>query len=75
MGKGKTAHVETNPNFSPAFKRTLFDVVRWAKGQPQAIPAYEQRFFGTKGFFCGKAAFAIISDYGFEPTALCGHGE
>jgi ABC-type phosphate transport system substrate-binding protein len=75
VGKGKTAHVVINPSFSSAFKRTLFDAVRWAKGQSQDIPAYEQRFFGKKGFFCSAAAFSIIEDYGFEPTVLCGSGE
>ena len=75
VGKGKTAHVVINPSFSSAFKRTLYDVVRWAKGQSQDIPAYEQRFFGKKGFFCSSAAYSIIEAYGFEPTVLCGSGE
>jgi ABC-type phosphate transport system substrate-binding protein len=75
VGKGKTAHVETNPNFAPAFRRTLFDVVRWQTNKQQDIPTYLQRFFSSKGFACSKAAFAIISDYGFEPSALCGRGE
>jgi ABC-type phosphate transport system substrate-binding protein len=74
-GHGKTAETIINPNFSQPFRRSLFDVVRWATGQKEDIPAYEQRFFGKSGFFCSKAAFNVIRDYGFEPTDLCGDGE
>jgi ABC-type phosphate transport system substrate-binding protein len=74
VGKGKAAHVETNPNFAPAFRRTLFDVVRWPSAK-QDIPTYLVKFFGPKGFFCSKAAFPIIADYGFETTSLCGRVE
>lgn len=61
---------ETNPawNNTP-FRRFLYDVVRYANTKDH-IPAYLEKYFGRKGYFCKQTK--VIKAYGFETTGLCG---
>lgn len=69
VGVGKKTII--NAKFTPAFLRTLYDVVRFA-GTKDHIPALLEPVFGRKGYFCSKAEQAIIRNYGFITTPLCG---
>jgi ABC-type phosphate transport system substrate-binding protein len=67
----------TNPKFTAAFIRTLYDVVRkdTAKGNEYDMDPREANFFSPKGYFCSSAnSKAAIVDYGFLVYALCGYG-
>jgi ABC-type phosphate transport system substrate-binding protein len=72
-GTGKSTTI--NPAFTPAFVRTLFDVVRYstAKGNVNHIPPYLVRFFGPKGYICtNKTAHQDLLNYGFIILKTCG---
>jgi ABC-type phosphate transport system substrate-binding protein len=72
-GSGKNTKV--NPGFSAAFVRTVYDVVRFAPGTSDHIPANQEAIFGHKGWFCtNKTAKTDIGNYGFLTTPLCGLG-
>jgi ABC-type phosphate transport system substrate-binding protein len=73
---GKGTKTTINPKFSPVFRRDLFDVVVATKSG--GIPRRLQTFFapsfgkGKHGYFCGSKQQAVIKDYGYLPTPLCG---
>jgi ABC-type phosphate transport system substrate-binding protein len=64
------------------FGRYLYNVVPYASNTKNHIPSNLQRFFNpssgpyakkVKGYFCSKAAQAVIADYGFRSAgAACG---
>jgi ABC-type phosphate transport system substrate-binding protein len=61
-----------NKSFSPAFLRTIFNVVRWASTADN-IPSYLDKFFGAKGWICtSSAAKTDLLHYGFLATPFCG---
>jgi ABC-type phosphate transport system substrate-binding protein len=65
-----TAKLAQNPAFSATgFQRTVFVVVRAAKGQPGLVPAYLQNLFGPKksSFINSAVAAAWFKAYGFLP--------
>jgi ABC-type phosphate transport system substrate-binding protein len=55
------------------FHRYVYDVVPFssAKGNFDGIPPNLVKIFGPKGYECGQ--HAVLEDYGFEVTPLCGH--
>jgi hypothetical protein len=60
----------TNPKWeSTVFERELYVVVPWASTKDH-IPAYMEKFFGKKGYFCKDTA--VVKNYGFEPDPHCG---
>jgi ABC-type phosphate transport system substrate-binding protein len=73
-----------NHNFSLAFQRSLYDVVRYDPNTTDHIPGSEssspghinlEQFFGASGFACSSAEAATVKDYGFLPTwklSTCG---
>jgi len=77
---GKGAKQTINPNFSAAFVRVVYDVVRYSTSTSDHIPASLEPFFASKtakvsGWFCSnKTAHAALLSYGFLPTPLCGIG-
>jgi ABC-type phosphate transport system substrate-binding protein len=64
-----------NSKFTPAFLRTVFEVVRWASTKDH-IPSYLDKFFGSAargGWVCGNStAHTDMIHYGFLPTPFCG---
>jgi ABC-type phosphate transport system substrate-binding protein len=73
LGTGKSTTI--NPAFTPAFVRTLFDVVRYstATGNVNHIPPYLVKFFGPKGWICtNKTAHQDLLNYGFITLKTCG---
>ena len=58
--------------FPPTFKRFLYDVVPYAAGTANHIPANLAGFFSKTGWFCSSARGSVIRDYGFLTTPLCG---
>jgi hypothetical protein len=61
----------TNPKWeSTPFERELFIVVPFATNTKSHIPAYMEKFFGSKGYFCKNTA--VVKDYGFEADPHCG---
>lgn len=65
--------VRINPNFTPTFVRTVYNVVRQDATQSDGIPAYLRVLFGRNGFLC-KHASTIVANYGFLPLtgSQCG---
>jgi ABC-type phosphate transport system substrate-binding protein len=72
---GTGAKSVLNPHFSPAFVRTVYDVVRFSTSTADHIPARLNPIFGPKGYICSSTAGkAAIVSYGFLTTPLCGLG-
>ena len=72
VGAGKATKI--NPLFTPAFTRTLFEVVRFAPRTRDHIPANLEPFFGARGWVCATAAArADLLNYGFVILPSCGH--
>jgi hypothetical protein len=60
----------TNPKWeSTVFERELYVVVPFASTKDH-IPAYMEKFFGKKGYFCKQSS--VIKNYGFEVDPHCG---
>ncbi len=69
---GTGSKTTVNRSFTPAFVRTVYVVVRWAKTKDN-IPSYLESLFGAHGWTCtSKAARADLLNYGFLPTPFCG---
>jgi ABC-type phosphate transport system substrate-binding protein len=69
--KGKALNppaTDVKGGYTDVLVRTLFHVVLKTKG----IPTYLSPFFGSKGYFCSKAAQSVINAYGFETANLKG---
>lgn len=74
-GTAKTPNYVTNPKFTSAMIRTLYDVVRYNKTAAYHMDPREATFFAPTGFFCkNTTSQAAIKAYGFMVTGLCGHG-
>lgn len=72
---GTGAKTALNPHFTPAFVRTVYDVVRFSTTTSDHIPSRLNPIFGPKGYLCSsKAGKAAIVNYGFLTTPLCGLG-
>jgi ABC-type phosphate transport system substrate-binding protein len=71
LGTGKNTRI--NPRFIANFTRKLFEVVRFATGTRDHIPAYLEPFFGARGWVCTNAtAKADLLNYGFVILPTCG---
>ena len=61
----------TNPKWnSTVFHRFLYNVVAVRDEHKDHIPAYLEKYFGSRGFFCKSTK--ILKDYGDETTSACG---
>ncbi len=64
-----------DPDFSTAFIRKVYVVVRYSSKTTDHIPAYLERFFGHTRWICTSTrAKTALHNYGFLPTPLCGLG-
>jgi ABC-type phosphate transport system substrate-binding protein len=71
LGTGTNTRI--NPLFIANFTRKLFEVVRFATGTRDHIPAYLEPFFGARGWVCTNAtAKADLLHYGFVILPTCG---
>jgi ABC-type phosphate transport system substrate-binding protein len=63
-----------NPNFTKAFLRTVFEVVKYSTSTTDHIPGYLEPFFGHTGYVCANAtAQKDLKNYGFLlHTTTCG---
>ena len=65
-----------NPRFPTSFGRTVYNVVRYWVGTRDHLSPKLEKIFGARsehGYLCSSvAAQAIIRDYGFVTTPLCG---
>lgn len=75
-----TAKVPTiNPNFTPVFVRTLYNILRYTTTTKDHILSRLEPFFGgahaaVKGYLCSTAGAKVIANYGFLATPACGSG-
>jgi ABC-type phosphate transport system substrate-binding protein len=72
---GSGTSQKINSTFSPAFVRTLFEVVKYstATGNVNHIPPYLVPFFGPSGWVCTSGtAKKDLLDYGFIVHSTCG---
>lgn len=62
-----------NPNFTAAFQRQIFDVVKFSTATANHIPGYLNGIFGSTGWVCTNAtAKTDLKNYGFRVLSTCG---